>query len=154
MKNNVFRNLSNHNIVDLIPYIKEYLATHDDINLYIGTDSQVRRLNTTYAIAIVLHNKGTGGHVLYSKSTVHNIKDRFTRLWGEVDMSVACAEYLKENDIQAPEFIDLDFNPDIKYKSNVVLASALGYVMSLGYVPRCKPNAIAASYVADLVANR
>lgn len=151
MKTNIFRSLSTHKEVDLIPYIKEYLDIHIDTSLYIGTDSQVRRAGTTYAVVVVLHNKHRGGHVLYSKSFVPNIKDRFTRLWGEVDMSVSCAEYLKENGIQSPEFIDLDFNPDIKYKSNVVLASALGYVTSLGYVPRCKPNAMAASYVADLV---
>jgi predicted RNase H-related nuclease YkuK (DUF458 family) len=43
----------------------------------------------------------------------------------------------------------LDLNPDPKYKSNQLLRAALGYVESMGYIPRCKPNAMCASYVAD-----
>jgi predicted RNase H-related nuclease YkuK (DUF458 family) len=32
-----------------------------------------------------------------------------------------------------------------------VLRAALGYVESMGYTPRCKPNAVVASYVADAI---
>jgi predicted RNase H-related nuclease YkuK (DUF458 family) len=61
------------------------------------------------------------------------------------------ANYLVEHGIQKPNFIDIDLNPDPKYKSNQVLRAALGYVESMGYVPRCKPNAVVASYVADAI---
>ena len=59
------------------------------------------------------------------------------------------AEIIKNEVGVAAKWIDIDLNPDPKYKSNFILRSALGYVESMGYTPRCKPNAMVASYVAD-----
>jgi predicted RNase H-related nuclease YkuK (DUF458 family) len=131
--------------------VKEKLAESDNIKLYIGSDSQNIANNTVYAMVIVFHYGNNGGHVLYSKRVIPKVRDRFTRLWGEVQDSVDLAKYLEENGVAKPEYIDLDFNPDPKYKSNFILRSALGYVESMGYVPRCKPYAIAASCIADKI---
>lgn len=147
----VFKSLSTRKEVDLIPYIKNYLATHKDVKLYIGCDSQNIKRYTSYATVIVLHNVGKGAHVLYSQERITRVTDRFTRLWREVESSVATAEFLRTNGIQKPSFIDLDLNPDPKYKSNQVLRAALGYVESMGYIPRCKPEAMSASHVADIL---
>ena len=87
---------------------------------------------------------------LWNKDIVNKIPDRFTRLWNEVEYSLQIAAILSENGIK-PNYIDLDLNPDPKYKSNQVLRAALGYVESMGYTPRCKPEAIVASYVADAI---
>ena len=85
------------------------------------------------------------------KKKVPVIRDKFTKLWGEVQDSVELAQYLEANGIEKPAYIDLDYNPDPKYQSNTVLRSALGYVESLGYVPRCKPYAVSASCIADKI---
>jgi uncharacterized protein len=146
-----FQSLTNHQVVDLIPYLKEKLKERDDIKIYVGSDSQNMGSRTMYALVIVLHYGNSGGHVIYSKQSVSRIRDRFTRLWNEVEDSVQLAQYLEANGIQKPDFIDLDFNPDPKYQSNTVLRSALGYVESLGYHPRCKPEAVAATYIADKI---
>ena len=146
-----FQSLTNGQYVDLIPYLKEKLSEADNIKLYIGSDSQNIANNTIYAMVIVLHYGNNGGHVIYSKIKVPRIKDRFVKLWNEVEDSVQLAKYLEENGIQKPEYIDVDFNPDPRYQSNTVLRSALGYVEAMGYKPRCKPYAIAASYVADKI---
>jgi len=143
-----FKSLSTRKEVDLIPYVKDFLAENMDTTIYIGCDSQNERF-TTYATVIVLHNLGKGGHVLYAKEVLPKINDRFTRLWNEVEYSLQVAEYLTAHGIQKPNGIDLDLNPDPKFKSNMVLRAALGYVESMGYVPRCKPNAMVASHVAD-----
>jgi predicted RNase H-related nuclease YkuK (DUF458 family) len=102
-------------------------------------------------MVIVLHYGNRGGHVIYSRKSIPRILDRFTRLWKEVEDSVELAQWLEANDIEKPAFIDLDFNPDPKYQSNSILRSALGYVESLGYNARCKPDACSASYVADRI---
>jgi predicted RNase H-related nuclease YkuK (DUF458 family) len=146
-----FQSLTNHQVVDLIPYLKEKLKEREDIKIYVGSDSQNMGSRTMYALVIVLHYGKSGGHVVYSKKSVSRIRDRFTRLWNEVEDSVQLAQYLEANGIQKPDFIDLDFNPDPKYQSNTVLRSALGYVESLGYHPRCKPEAVAATYIADKI---
>ena len=145
----MFKSLTNQREVDLIPYVKEFLTTNENTNIYIGSDSQNARHTTSYAIVIVLHNPGKGGHVLYSKEVIPKIHDKFSRLQKEVEKSIETAEFLRVNDIQRPAYIDLDLNPDPKYQSNQVLRAALGYVESMGYIPRCKPNAMSASHVAD-----
>jgi predicted RNase H-related nuclease YkuK (DUF458 family) len=145
-----FKSLTNREEIDLIPYIKNFLLKNDDTNIFIGSDSQNGKA-TTYAIVIVLHNTRKGGHVLYAKNIVPRIQDRFNRLWNEVEYSLQVANHLVNNGIQKPKFIDIDLNPDPKYKSNQVLRAALGYVESMGYTPRCKPNAVVASYVADAI---
>ena len=79
---------------------------------------------------------------------IEKIKERFTKLWKEVEISLEVAEFLKSNDLHA-KYIDIDLNPDPKFGSNNVLRAALGFVESMGYSARVKPEACAASYVAD-----
>jgi predicted RNase H-related nuclease YkuK (DUF458 family) len=146
-----FQSLTNGQIIDLIPYLRMKLSESDDIKIYVGSDSQNIGGKTLYALVIVLHYGSNGGHVIYSKRSFNRIRDKFTRLWKEVEDSVELAQYLEANGIQKPDYIDLDFNPDPKYQSNTVLRSAMGYVESLGYNPRCKPNAVAATYIADKI---
>lgn len=144
-----FYSLTNGKEVDLVPYLRSKLAERDDIKLYIGTDSQNAKRKTVYAIVIVLHYGNNGGHVIYSRFEVPRIRERFVRLWKEVEDSIELAKYLVANGIMKPTYIDIDFNPDPKYDSNTLLRSALGYVESMGFRPRSKPDAMAASHVAD-----
>jgi hypothetical protein len=143
-----FRSLSNEKVVDLIPYLKEKLSESDNIAIYIGCDSQNIGGKTVYACVIVLHYGNNGGHVLYSRMKVDRIRERFTKLWKEVEISMEVAEYLNENGIRA-KYIDIDLNPDPRYGSNNVLRAALGFVESYGYTARCKPESFAASCAAD-----
>jgi predicted RNase H-related nuclease YkuK (DUF458 family) len=146
-----FQSLTNGQYIDLIPYLKTKLAEADNIRMYVGTDSQNVGSRTIYATVIVLHYGNNGGHVIYRKTSVPKILDKFTKLWNEVQDSVELAQYLEANGIEKPAYIDLDFNPDPRYQSNTVLRAALGYVESLGYSPRCKPDAVSASYIADKI---
>lgn len=153
--NLTFRRLSDRRKVDLIPYIEarilEAIDQDLDVKIYIGTDSQNAGKNTIYASVIILHYGNTGGHVLYSKKTIPRVYETFTRLFNEVVDSLEVAEYLYQNGLPKADYIDLDLNPDPVYRSNSVLRSALGYVNSMGYKARIKPNAPAASSVADAI---
>lgn len=146
----VFRSLTDNSVVDLVPYMKEKLAERNDISVYIGTDSQNYGSKTIYACVVVLHYGRNGGHVLYSKMKVERIKDRFSKLWKEVEFSLEVARHLEENGIHAT-YIDIDLNPDPRYGSNNVLRTAMGLVESMGFTPRCKPDSVAASYTADML---
>lgn len=144
----VFKTMSNHQVVDLIPYLKGKIAENKDVDLYIGCDSQNDGGKTKYACVIVLHYPRNGGHVLFMKHDVERIKDKFSKLWKEVEISVEVALYLEKHGIHA-KYVDIDLNPDPKFGSNSVLRSAAGFVESNGFVPRAKPYALAASYAAD-----
>jgi len=96
MKNNVYKIMGTDIIVDLIPHIQSLKSINPELKIYIGSDSQNHKRNTTYATVIVLHNNH-GGHVLFFKETSPMIRDKFTRLWGEVERSVELASLLKKN---------------------------------------------------------
>jgi predicted RNase H-related nuclease YkuK (DUF458 family) len=148
----VFKSLGNRQVVDLVPYLREVLSGDTKIAIYVGTDSQNIGDCTHYASVIVLHYERNGGHVLYTQEKVAKIRDRFSRLWKEVEFSMEVADFLRENGIEAT-YIDIDLNPDPVYRSNSVLRAALGFVESKGYSARCKPFAVSASYVADRICN-
>lgn len=147
-----FRKLSNRQPVDLLPYAVEFLRKNPNHKIYVGSDSQNDKRSTVYVTVIVFHS-GEGGHVLYSKTTMPRISDRFSRLWKEVEFSIEAAEQLKVLGLPPIESIDLDLNPDPKFGSNNVLRSAVGYVESLGYKWRIKPDSPMASCVADSIAS-
>lgn len=149
----VFRSLGNEKIVDLVPYIKERIEANSNISLYIGTDSQNVGKKTVYACVVVLHTNNRGGHVLYMTIEFDRIKERFHKLWKEVEISMEIAEYIQLYGIHA-KYIDIDLNPDPKFGSNNVLRAAMGFVESKGYTPRCKPESVSATYVADKICNR
>jgi predicted RNase H-related nuclease YkuK (DUF458 family) len=98
-----------------------------------------------------LYKEKKGGHVLYAKQRMPRIRDRWSRLWREVELSVALANELQEKGFPKVKFIDLDLNPDPRFKSNDVVRAAVGLVESMGYEARTKPYSLCASYAADKV---
>lgn len=144
-----FRSLSDHTEVkDMVNYIKNIVDSTPNTILYVGTDSQNARRNTVYATVIVLHYGNHGAHVLYSRETMPKIRDRFVRLWGEVERSVEVSNILKDNNLTVKN-IDLDYNEDPKFNSNTVLRSAIGYVEASGFKARWKPHNAYSVRVAD-----
>lgn len=59
------------------------------------------------------------------------------------------AQTIMDLGFEKPDFIDIDLNPDPKYKSNSVLRSAIGMIESLGIVPRYKTKSPWAISIAD-----
>lgn len=144
-----FKRLQDKKDVEVVSYLKQQLKEHPDSDIYIGTDSQVHGKTTTYAVVIVLHRKGRGGHVLFYRETLPVIYDMFTKIYKEVEMSLEVAEYLVANGVKKAKKIDIDINPDKRYRSNIVLSSAMGLLAGYGYEGRMKPHAWASSHVAD-----
>jgi predicted RNase H-related nuclease YkuK (DUF458 family) len=144
-----WKRLSDKRSIDLIPYLKEWIYNNPIHRIYIGCDSHNESTKSTFATVIVLHYDSGGGHVLYSRDVFPLIKDRHERLWKEVEFSVAAAMYLIENGLEKPDYIDVDLNPDPKYKSNSVLRAALGLIESIGIIPRYKTKSPWAISIAD-----
>ena len=135
--------------VDLIGYIKNYLSKKDNIEILIGCDSQNFSDRTVYAIVIALYDKGKGAHVLYRRWRTGVEPTRSTRLLNEVWYAVEAAEHLRAAGLPKVRWIDIDINPDPKYKSNEVLRQAVGLVEGMGYSVRYKTLGPIATYAAD-----
>lgn len=147
--NRTFKTLSQHQKVDLIPYIKEYVSQHENIEILVGCDSQNRKQETIYAIVIGLYTPGKGAHVLYSKFTSQRERENTVRLLNEVWFSVEVAEAIKNETGVIATWIDIDLNPDPKYRSNQALSSAVGIVTGMGYKVRHKGHSPVMTYAAD-----
>jgi len=124
----VFKTLVSNNVIDLIPYIKNYTDNNDGIEILIGCDSQNRKRETVYAVVVGLYTPGKGAHVLYTRYTTPREKDKDTRLINEVWASVELAERIKNEIGLITRYIDIDINVDKKFGSNSALASAAGLV--------------------------
>lgn len=145
----VYKKLSNKDRVDLVRYIADYKELHPNFEILVGCDSQNRRKETIYAIVIGLYIPGKGAHVLYSRFQVPRVKDNVSRLINEVWYSVEVAEEIRNaTDVRA-KFIDIDLNPDPRYRSNAALASAVGIVTGMGYTVRHKGHSPMMTYAAD-----
>lgn len=145
-----FRTLYGKEIVDIVGYIKEYLSTREDVEILIGSDSQsYGQKKTIYGVVIALYTKGKGAHVLCSRETVPMERVLSTRLMNEVWKSLEVAEFLKENGLPKAKWIDIDLNPDPKYKSNVALRQAVGLVEGMGYKVRYKHFGALMTYAAN-----
>ena len=145
----VFKTLHESKKVELISYVKQYVAKHPDIEILIGCDSQNRKRESIYAVVIGLYTPGKGAHVLYSRFSTPRERENTVRLLNEVWHSIETAEALKNELGIKATWIDIDLNPDPKYRSNQALTSAVGIVTGMGYKVRHKGNSPIMTYAAD-----
>jgi len=135
--------------VDLVDYVKDYISTKENVEILIGCDSQNFSDKTIYAIVVALYEPGKGAHVLFRRWKSDRERVRATRLLNEVWYAIETAEELKNNGIPKPKWIDIDLNPDPRYKSNEVFRQAVGMVEGMGYKVRYKSLGPIATYAAD-----
>jgi predicted RNase H-related nuclease YkuK (DUF458 family) len=139
--------------INTIDYIKDYINKNNDknIEIIIGSDSQNKNNKTVYSTVIVLYTPGHGGHCIFKRWKTPKEKVKNVRLLKEVEESINIANVLVENGLPKPKYIDLDINPNPKYKSNEVYQTAKGWVESLGYEVRFKTIAPLVTTAADWI---
>lgn len=145
-----FRKMNNRDEFELLEYVNTYLTEHNDVEILIGCDSQNKSDSTIYAVVVALYHRGKGAHVIYRKWKTDRERVRSVRLLNEVWFALETAEYLKNNGVsQEVTYIDIDLNPDPKYKSNEVFRQAVGMVEGMGYKCRYKSFGTMSTYAAD-----
>lgn len=123
------------------------------IKVCIGTDSQVRGLETEFATVIVVLRKGRGGYMFIQNEKSTQKMFLKERLLIEVSRSIDIAyklcplfeQYKTELEVHA----DINTNP--RFNSNIALSEAMGYILSMGFTFKAKPEAVAASCCANKV---
>ena len=125
------------------------------LKVCIGTDSQVKGMETEFATVIVFLREGNGGFMF-----IHNDKTRqqFTikeRMLTEVAKSIEIAYQLCDlftvYDVDMEVHADINTNPN--FKSNDALKEAMGYILGMGFAFKAKPEAFASSSCANKVVN-
>jgi len=144
-----FKKLRDRNSIDLVDYVRSYLIENPEVEILIGCDSQNHLDTTVYATVVALYFPRNGAHVLYCKEITPIERTRQVRLMNEVWKSIEVAEKLRLADLPRAKYIDVDLNPDKRYKSNEVLRSAVGLVEGMGYTVRYKSLGALVTHAAD-----
>ena len=135
--------------------IKRETSNGFKLKVCIGTDSQVKGLETEFATVIVFLREGHGGFMF-----IHNEKTRIQisikeRMLLEVAKSIEIAYELCDlftvYDVDMEVHADINTNP--QFKSNAALKEAMGYILGMGFAFKAKPEAFASSSCANKVVN-
>lgn len=123
------------------------------LKVCIGTDSQVIGTEVHFATVIVFLREKRGGFMFISNDRNKRKMTIRERMILEVGRSVEVAytlcELLDRYDIALE--VHADINTDPAFESNTALKEAMGYILSMGFVFKAKPDAFASSCCADKV---
>ncbi len=123
------------------------------LKVCIGTDSQVKGLTTDFATVIVFIREQKGGFMFIHQERTTQKMSIKERMLMEVQKSIECAYSLC--DLLDLYEVDLEVHADINtnpmFKSNLALHEAMGYILSMGFVFKAKPEAFASSACANKI---
>lgn len=123
------------------------------LKVCIGTDSQVHGKNTEFATVIVFLREKRGGFMfIYNDKTTQKLTIK-ERMLLEVSKSVEIAynlcDLFDKYDVDMEVHADINTNPN--FQSNAALHEAMGYILSMGFAFKAKPEAFASSSCANKV---
>ncbi|RCH55528.1 hypothetical protein DJ568_06450 [Mucilaginibacter hurinus] len=121
------------------------------LKVCIGTDSQVKGTVIDFATVIVFLREQHGGFMFIhqERSAIKmGIKERMlTEVQKSIDTAYRLCDLLDLYDVDLEVHADINTNP--MFKSNQALHDAMGYILSMGFVFKAKPEAFASSYCAN-----
>lgn len=123
------------------------------LKVCIGTDSQVKGDTTEFATVIVFLRERHGGFMYIHQEKTRKKMSIRERMLDEVQKSIEVAyslcNLLDLYDIDMEVHADINTNPH--FKSNAALHEAMGYILSMGFVFKAKPEAFASSCCANKI---
>lgn len=121
------------------------------LKVCIGTDSQVKGPITNVATVIVLLREHHGGfmYIHQEKTSLRmTIKERMLlEVQKSIETAYSICDLLDLYEVDLEVHADINTNPI--FKSNKALNEAMGYILSMGFIFKAKPEAFASSTCAD-----
>ena len=125
------------------------------LKVCIGTDSQVKGLETEFATVIVFLREGCGGFMFIhnEKTTIkYSIKERMlVEVAKSIEIAYELCNLFTVFNVEMEVHADINTNP--QFKSNEALREAMGYILGMGFAFKAKPEAFASSCCANKVVN-
>lgn len=125
---------------------------HDLYSIVVGTDSQTYYGEAEYVTAIVVHRVGKGGRYFWRRVVERKPKTLRDRIWREAWLSYETAQALIEAFKERGIFdCRLEIHVDIGRggRTRELVEEVVGAIRGSGFFVRTKPEAYAASVVAD-----
>ena len=141
--------------IDLISEVEKTIEREyelgNKLKVCIGTDSQVKGNQIDFATVIVFLREQKGGFMYINQEKITKKMSIKERMLNEVQRSIetayALCDLLDLYDVDLEVHADINTNPN--FKSNQALHEAMGYILSMGFVFKAKPEAFASSYCAN-----
>ena len=128
-------------------------ARGNKLKVCIGSDSLDRSGVVEFATVIVFLREKKGGFMFISNEKMRkkmSLKERMIQEVAKaVEVAYSLCDLLDEYNVELE--VHADINTDPSFKSNVALKEAMGYIVSMGFVFKAKPEAFASSSCADKV---
>lgn len=125
------------------------------LKVCIGTDSRVKQKVTEFASVIVFLREKRGGFMFlenYKTFKPLSLRERMiTEVAYSVDIAYRLCNVLEQYEVELE--VHADINTDPGFQSNVALRDAMGYILSMGFIFKAKPDAFASSSCADRIVN-
>ena len=145
--------IQNPILVEVEQVIEREFNLGHKLKVCIGTDSQVKGLTTDFATVIVFIREQKGGFMFIHQERTSQKMSIKERMLMEVQKSIECAyslcDLLDLYDVDLEVHADINTNP--MFKSNLALHEAMGYILSMGFVFKAKPEAFASSTCANKI---
>lgn len=136
-------------VVQIVDFITA--APPADYRVIVGTDSQERE-QTVFVTAIVIHRIGKGARYYYAKQAVDTPMSLQQRIFHEASRSLQVAGRLVEQLAQRlhlePE-VEIHLDVGTGGATKALIREIVGMVTGSGFDAKIKPEAYAASSVAD-----
>ncbi len=123
----------------------------NQLKVFIGTDSQVKRGVVEFATAVVFLREHKGGFMFVRKEKKQHNMSIKERMLLEVQKSIETAYLLcplldlYEVDLE----VHADINTNPHFKSNPALNEAMGYILGMGFIFKAKPDSFASTNCAN-----
>jgi predicted RNase H-related nuclease YkuK (DUF458 family) len=125
------------------------------LKVCVGTDSQVKGMETEFATVIVFLREGHGGFMfIHNEKTrqKYSIKERMlVEVAKSIEIAYELCDLFTEYDVDMEVHADINTNPH--FKSNEALREAMGYILGMGFAFKAKPEAFASSSCANKIVN-
>ena len=133
--------------------ISREAALGNKLKVCIGTDSQVKGAITEFATVIVFvrEKKGAFMYIHQDRTALKmTIKERMlAEVQRSIEIAYSLCDLLDRYEVDLEVHADINTNP--MFKSNQALHDAMGYILSMGFVFKAKPEAFASSACANKV---
>lgn len=123
-----------------------------EYQLIVGTDSQTYHRSAEYVTAIVVHRVGKGGRYFWRRTKERRPKTLRERIWREAWLSYEVAQMVIDalRELEVLGF-HLEIHVDVGRagRTRELVEEVVGMIIGVGLPVRTKPEAYAASTVAD-----
>jgi len=125
---------------------------HADYKLVIGTDSHTTHQSSTFVTAVIVHRIGRGARFYFRRVRSRPMHDLRSRIYKETELSLDLVGQLMRvglDELCAEWPLEIHVDIGRHGETKALIQEITGWITSVGYIVRIKPDSFGASAVAD-----